>query len=512
MRFLRREVYAACVAVSGFLIAGQAHAADAPPTGVFQVGFAERDISPEIGMEAPGGYGKSYHRSFHDPCKVRAAVFDDGANRVALVGIDALFIHRQTVESVRKKIEAHTGIPGHAVLLAASHSHSSGPMSGIMPGEFDHGSDLIKKLAYDHSTAANPAYLEKVETALVEAVGEANEQRAPSKAGIGRGLEDKVAFNRRFRMRSGLTVTHPRQGNPDILEVAGPTDPEVGVIGVWDDKQNLRGCVVNFACHATTSPGGISANYVHYLEQAIRGFYGPQVVVVFLNGASGDVTQVDNLSPFANPAPEQWAKLVGGRIGAEAVKVLLAMHPAELTPVAAKNTVLTIPRRAPDPKRLERCLAVVQKDPQSVDITEWTFAKEIVLLDATLQKSPHAQAEVQAVQVGPAVFVTTPAEYFCEYGLKIKENSKFPFTFPVSLANGCVGYVPTEDAFGPRGGGYETRLTWYSNLEPTAGTQMMNAGLKLTEQLSPGVAPQAPLAPAFQGPAWNYGNVPPELN
>jgi hypothetical protein len=156
-------------------------------------------------------------------------------------------------------------------------------------------------------------------------------------------------------------------------------------------------------------------------------------------------------------------------------------------------------------------------------MTDWVFAKETVLLDAILAKAPAAEVEVQAIQVGPAVFLTNPAELFVDYGLELKAKSRFPFTFPVELANGCVGYVPTEEAFGPHGGGYETRLTSYSNLEVSAGRQIVEAGLELAGQMTPGNVPAPPKAPPFSTVSatgtkgigthpWSYGDVPPQLN
>ncbi len=499
-----------CVAGPGARAAAAPEAA--ARTGL-RAGFAERDITPDIGMEAPGNYGKSYHRSFHDPCKVRAVVFDDGRQRVALVGVDLLFLTRNLVSEARAEIERRCGIKPEWVLIGASHSHSSGPIGMSEPGDYDNASPLVKRLATEHSIVSNPGYTQLLRRQIVEAVVGADAARVDARLAVGFGNEDQVAFNRRFRMKNGLTYTHPGAGNPDILRPAGPTDPQVGVAGVWDLKGGLLGCVVNYSCHATTSPGGISANWIGAMEQALRRATGDaSLPVVFLQGASGDVTQVDNLTKFQNPQAGEWCQIVGGRVGAEAYKTLLLIERGASTNIVldARQKVWSIKRRAPAPEKLARALELAQKDAKEVGEPEWTFAKETVLLDALIKTRPEVEVEVQAIQVGPLVLVSNPAEYFVQYGLDLKKGSKFPFTFPVELANGCVGYVPTEEAFSASGGGYETRLTSYSNLEVSAGRQIADAGIALANQMTPGAVPLPAPAPPFRAP-WSYGNVPPEL-
>jgi len=485
-------------------------AAPAPATSKIKAGFAERDITPALGMEQPGGYGKSFHRTFHDPCKVRAAVFDDGKKRIALVGLDALITPRQLSLDARAEIQKLCGIGADCVIIGASHSHSSGPVGMIQPHELDHASELVKRLAYEESSCADAGYLMTVQKAIVDAVVWADKSKVPALLGFGSGTEDKVSFNRRLRMKNGQTWSHPGAGNPDILGYAGPIDPQVGVIAAWDLNGALIGTIVNFACHATASPGGISANWIHYMEQVIQGSLQSRAPVVFLQGACGDITQVDNLDPYQRPLPEDWSRRVGGRVGAEAVKVVLMMAKTNEAAVDAKQKLVKIKRRVPSEEHVKQSLDLVQQPKPKGDTTDWMFAKEIVMLDSLVRKEPEAEVEIVALQLGPVAFVSNPAEYFVSNGLRIKKESGFPLTFPVELANGCTGYVPTEEAFGPSGGGYETRLSYYSNLEPRAGTIMADTGIELAKQMTPGRIPEPPKAPPFSRP-WTYGAVPPQV-
>lgn len=488
---------------------------------LLKAGFAERDITPDVGMAYPGNYFPTYLTAFHDRCKVRAALFDDGTMRVALVGTDSVMIPRNVVEAARKQIQERCGIAPGAVMVGAAHDHSGGPVEGE-PGQYDHASEFIQQLAYKESPLASSGYLKLVEEQIVSAVCEANENRVDAYCGSASGIEDKVGFSRRFHMKNGLTYTHPGQGNPDIVGYAGPIDPQVGVVGAWDKEGRFLGCVVNYTCHATTNPGSgseASANWIYYMEKVIRGAMGAEVPVVFLQGAAGNVTQVDNLSPYKYPQNTQWAEFVGGRVGAEAVKVLLTMVPGNLAPLHAQSTVLQIKRRVPSPQHVQEAYERVKQSPNAVDRTKWIFAKETVLLDYLVKSHPTSPVEVQAIQLGPVVFVSNPAELFARAGLDIKAGSHFPQTRVVSYANGAVGYVPTEDAFGPHGGGYETRLSSHTNLEVTASSQIVKAALDLISRMQPGVIPTPQKAAPFSSEAaglgphpWSYGDVPPELD
>ena len=118
-----------------------------------RAGFAERDITPDAGLERPGGSRRKFHDGkVHDPCKVRAVVFDDGAERVALVSVDAVMVPAGLARAARDEIGDRCGIPPASVMIAATHSHSAGPLGMYQPGQFDHAPDWVQQLAYKRSS------------------------------------------------------------------------------------------------------------------------------------------------------------------------------------------------------------------------------------------------------------------------------------------------------------------------------------------------------------------------
>src|SRR5579883_3394996 len=276
--------------------------------GEIKAGFGSSDITPEVGSSIPGGFRPNPSKGVRDPLYAVACVVTDGSSPVALVGIDELFIGRDTVAEARAHIEKSTGIPAANVLIAASHTHTGGPILSCLGNDGD------------------AAYERKVAEGIAKAVETAWAGRKTVEIGIGLGKEDTISYNRRFLMKDGKEITHP--GKPgskhhdEIVRPAGPIDPDVGVLAARLPGGAVQGVVVNFACHCTVVGGNqFSADYVGYLRSELRATYGPAVEVVFLNGACGDITQVDNQATSKDFGPEH-AAMMGRKLAAEAARTI----------------------------------------------------------------------------------------------------------------------------------------------------------------------------------------------
>jgi hypothetical protein len=430
---------------------------------MLQVGFGVGDMTPDGGMEMPGGFFKRKGTGAADRLLAVACVVHDGDRTVALVGIDSLFITRPTVEAARRLIARDTKIPMEHVLIGANHTHSGGPIADCL------GSD------------ANPVYLDRVTKAIASAVKDGWSTLHASEVGIATGTEGSIAYNRRFLMRDGREITHPgKPGTPyhdDIVAPAGPIDPDVGILAVREPgpKGKLTGIVVCFSCHSTVIGGDkFSPDYAGYLRKHLRAHYGENLPVAFLLGPCGDVTQVDNMTPGVQGGPD-YARMMGMKLASETMRQITRMNWLKEAPVAA--AVETVPveiRSEPDPDK-ERPPFGLGSDGKDGKVGE-VYANERKLVAEIRKKTPKLLAEVQAIRIGPLGIAANGAEYFCEYGLRIKKASRHPFTWVVSLANEQLGYVPTAQAF--VGGGYETRTARSSKLAVDAGQRLLMGSLK----------------------------------
>src|SRR5579859_886018 len=431
--------------------------------GQLKAGFGSADITPEVGSNIPGGFRANPNRGIRDPLFAVACVVSDGTTPVAVVGIDELFVMKSTVRKARERIDRTTRIPAGNVLIAASHTHTGGPIASCLGSESD------------------PAYEDKVANGIAKAVEDAWADLEPCEVGIGLGREDSISFNRRFLMKDGREITHPgkpgTKNHDQIVRAAGPIDPDVGVLAVRRLGGAIRGVVVNFACDCTVVGGNqISPDYVGYLRKELKAVYGPSTEIVFLNGACGDITQVDNQSTAKEFGPEH-AAMMGSKLAAETVRTINRL--AWLKTLATASATETVPvriRPEPDPAAEKPAFGLGSGPDEVYEAERKKVAEE-------REREPVLGCEVQGLRVGPLGIATNGSEYFADYSLRMKAASPHRFTWFVELANEYIGYVPTAQAF--VSGGYEPRTARSSKLAPDGGQKLLEGGLSVLRKIAP---------------------------
>lgn len=424
------------------------------------VGAAETTITPPVGTPLAGYFHPRISEGVIWDLKAKAVVAGDGDQAVCLIACDLISMPKEIVAEVRGRLQAATGTPGERVLVCATHTHT---------GPETRPSRLVP---------TNDDYLAGLPALIAEAGIQAAANRRPAQLRLGRDHEEGLAYNRRFRMRDGTEQFGPGDDLDLVAGVAGPTDPELGVLAFAAEGQtDPFAVIVNYSLHIDVTSGNlVSADYPAALTEVIRGVYGPEVIVLFVNGACGNINHCAYLRDVPWPANGVAKSVqIGRALGGKAIGIIEKSLPSGSQTVDALQEILDVPAYPWDDV-LEHRLTEARSREQP-NFFEETLLKWVDDYDANTRRP----VETQVLRFGDAVICAAPGELFVEWGLEMKQWSPFPYTFIAELANDSVGYIPTFEAF--RRGGYEATPVVSVRLTPALGQMVTDANFRSCQKL-----------------------------
>ena len=423
-------------------------------SGKLQAGAATANITPWLGVTVPGAVRTRTAQDVDDELLARALVLDNGSTRIAMVTCDLIAIPQNIGDAVKTRIQERCGIPPQHVMINATHTHTA---AGI--------ADLL-------GTDGSPEYIDWVPLKIADAVELATLRLTPARAGFGSVQEDRIAFNRRWHLSDGTVKMNPGKDNPDLVKPTGPTDPELAMIYVESEDGDPISAVASYSLHyiGTDNGNAISADYFGHFARLIKQYLSDTCVPLLWNAASGQINNIDFSGNWSwkdrgHAHAKKMAAVLAGHMITE-IQLMDMQSEVSLSGALADfefkrkritsedleiaNKILSCPAGTFDQYDSGPFSWVVGHPipPGSVDV----YAQECV----RLSKLPETlKAPVQVLKIGEAAVVALPGEIFVETGLNIKSRSNARPLFIVSLANGYIGYVCTDEAL-VNEGGYET--------------------------------------------------------
>ncbi|HXG33744.1 MAG TPA: hypothetical protein VNJ11_10280 [Bryobacteraceae bacterium] len=433
-----------------------------------RLGAAAVKITPPAGLPLAGYYNVRLATGVHDDLYAKALVLESGGSRAALVACDLIALEQDLVEAARALIEKTTGLPREQVMISATHTHT-GPL--LNP--------RFLSLMEGAPRQAAERYRALLPSRIAETVRLAEAALTPARAWVHTGREDTVSFYRRFLMKDGTVRFNPGKLNPDIVQPVGEPDPELPIVYFDTSGGAPLATYVNFALHLDTVGGTLySADYPYTLARLLGKIKGSGMLTLFTLGAAGNVNHIDVRSAEPQKGHAE-AQRIGTILAGEVLKSYARLKPAATDPLRGAGRQVELLVSSVDAASVEKAQAAARwfGKPGAPPFLDMVAALRTLDI-ADLRRKPLA-AEVQVLALGDQIaWVGLPGEIFVELGVAIKKASPFPHTIVVGLANGSIGYVPTQKAFAE--GGYEVIS---ARCAPGCGELLADAAIRLLREL-----------------------------
>lgn len=397
--------------------------------GYTMAGVAKAKITPPIpclrwdGKKMTGIYRDLF---------ARVVALSYRGNRTALVLCDLEAISGQIVNRIREKVQHQIGVPAEAIMIAATHAHST-------PDTTSAGFE-------------NSDYIDYLVESTAGAVCQAFSTQQPVRVGWGRVSVRGLAHSRRMRLIDGHVYT-TRYGVPstwrvsqDVIAGQGEIDPDITILKIESLDGEILASISNFGCHATVAlvSTNISGDYPGEAMDTLEKVLGSQAVALCTIGTAGDVDPTLEM-PFWGPRNDRNARHLGRIFAAQVLEHLERVKVQEVTEVKVVQEKVDL-----DVRREWIDLLQVDKDRLVQEFADgWT--SNPVLEQLLSEKVIHT--EVQGLRLNDMILLGLPGEVFVEIGGMIKNTVPGIAISIVELANENIGYIPTPKVW--EEGGYE---------------------------------------------------------
>ena len=275
----------------------------------------------------------------------------------------------------------------------------------------------------------------------------------------------------------------------------GKIAPYVDVVRVDNAAGKPMAILFCHAAHPVVLGGSnilISADYPGYAMQVIQQVEEGSVAL-FAQGCCGNI----NSNPVGGTFED--ARRLGTILGAAVIGTAEQIKTTNEIELRSRSKTIDLPLQESIPvaeaqklvENYQQELAEIEDKgigrPRSYMVQGQLEWAQDMLKESREGKKTRTQAfEIQAMQLGDIALVSLTGEVFIELALDIENRSPYGQTTVLGYTNGCIGYVPDEEA--SPDGGYEvsSAYRYYGTLmiKPESDRMIRDAAVGILEEMS----------------------------
>ena len=270
---------------------------------------------------------------------------------------------------------------------------------------------------------------------------------------------------------------------PDFNGIEGPEDPCHAILFGIDEKNEMIAIAHHNTSHSTCFEIAdfASSDFPGSARSMLRSAIGKNVPVLYLQGASGDISPWDMLHPEKRVDAETRAREIGFLLSSETISLMRKAQLVSDPLLHYEYEDMRIAVRLPGEKELARAKEITGMGVEKAGRWDYVLQESVLRLYSQFKDDPFDIVPVHAVRIGDLAIATNPCELFCQFGLDIKRRSPAKITAVSQLTNGSMTYCPTIPAI--MGGGYSGETVLWCRLEPYAGYKIVETTARLLFQM-----------------------------